>query len=369
MARRAHGEGSLYQRKDGYWCASVQLPNGKRVTKYAKTKRAAADLLADLTRRRSLGRLAAPTKLTVGEWLDSWLEERRPQLRPTTYRKYESAIRVQLKPEAGAIRLSRLNPPMVAYLVAAVAEEHPHMAQVVRLVLLMACGHAVKRGVLSSNPVEAVEAPKATDRTRERWTPAQFRLFARGADGIREGPLWLLLAGTGLRVGEALGLEWRDIDFDSAQLRVERAVAWVGSTPVLGDPKSKAGRRLVTAPAFVLAHLRRWRAVQAQERLLAGPHWAEKRGAVFTTASGATPASAVLWRQFQRACVRVKVPRMRVHDLRHVHASMAVAAGADPKTVQNRLGHATLDMTLNVYSHRVEENDRRLADEFDRLAR
>ena len=109
MARRGYGEGSLYQRGDGCWCASVRLPGGKRIVRYASTKKEAASKLGDLAGKRRMGRLSAPTTLTVEHWLDQWLGDIRGRLRPTTYRRYESAVRLYLRPMLGTVRVQRLS--------------------------------------------------------------------------------------------------------------------------------------------------------------------------------------------------------------------------------------------------------------------
>lgn len=367
MARRGQGEGSVYQRGDGYWCANVRLPNGRRVVRYARTKKEASTLLAQLSHRRRTGVLAAPTKIQVGEWLDQWLEHRYPELRPTTFRKYESVVRVHLAPGLGPLRLSRLTSAHVAQLVGELARDRAYTAQVARDVLNMACEYAVRLGVLGANPVEAVDSPTARPRKRHRWDLDEAVKFLGSIGGDRDEALWVLLAGSGMRIGEALGLQWGDIDFDGGLVHIRRALAWVGSRPVLGEPKTKAGERSLALPSFVLTQLRHWKAHQAEDHLRAGADWIDGRDAVFTRTDGGPPWSSVLGRRFRKACDGAGVPQMRVHDLRHVHASLAVASGADPKTIQTRLGHATLEMTLNVYSHRVQDSDRRLAESFDVL--
>lgn len=335
------------------------------MTRYAPTKKEASALLADMGLKRRTGRLAAPTKITVGEWLDTWLEDRRRSIRPTTYRKYELAVRVHLKPELAQMRLSRLNSALVSHVVGQVADESPFMAVEVRQVLKMACDYAVRLGVLEHNPVAAVPSPRRQAKQRHRWTPDEFRQFVRWAEATEGTELWLVLLGTGMRLGEALGLQWNDIDLDAKALSIRRAVSFVAAKRVLGEPKSKAGIRTISLPDFTVNALRRQRVHQAEWRLAAGPEWQDSRGAAFTSADGSTPSASALWQRFQRDCAKADVPRMRVHDLRHVHASVAVSSGADPKSLQARLGHATLEMTLNVYSHHTRHEDRALASKLD----
>ena len=367
MARRGHNEGSLYRRKDGYWCASIRVPSGKRVVRYAQTKKEAARILGDLAGKQRMGRLAAPTSLTVEDWLTQWLADVRTRVRPTTYRRYESAARLYLRPSLGTVRLQRVTPTHISLVITGLSDR-PAMARTVLEVARRALGAAVRFDLLATNPAERVDPPPAHRREPPIWTPEQFARFIRSVQEDRWGPLWLTLAGTGLRVGEALGLEWSDVSLDEETLRIRHALAWVGSTPVLGQPKTEAGRRTVTLAQFIVRALHRQRAWQAEDRLAAGLSWLSERDACFTESDGRTPGSGTLGKRFRRACVLADVPSLRIHDLRHVHASLAIADGADPKTVQARLGHASVHMTLGVYSHRVQGGDRRVAEAFDRIA-
>ena len=241
------------------------------------------------------------------------------------------------------------------------------MALEVRRVLKMACDEAARMGLLGTNPVTTGRTVRPTKRDRRRWTADEASSFVRATGLGRYHPLWKFLLGTGLRVGEALGLEWDDVAADASLISVRRAVAWVGSRSVLGPPKTESSVREVSLPGVAALALSNARVLQAEDRLACGGDWFDDRGAAFTTSLGGPPSSGVLWRAFQRDCRDAGVPEMRIHDLRHVHATLAVSAGADPKTVQARLGHASLSLTLDVYTHRVAENDRILADAFGKL--
>ena len=369
MSRRAQGEGSLFQRGDGYWCASVRLPSGQRVTRYGKTKKDAAAALAELTKRRTAGQLAAPSKVTVGEWCDTWFASHRQRLRPTTQRNYAGTLRRDIQPVLGPLRLSRLTPLLAQGLVDEVGAEHPHQAAVVRIVLHEACARAVEMGLLGRNPVADVRVPVPARVERTVWGPEEVRCFRASAAGSRDAALWDVLLGGGLRIGEALGAEWADLDLDAGTLRVVRTLSYLGGDGYrLGPPKTRAGVRRVALPTWAIASLRAWRARQAEERLRAGPDWADVRSAVFLAITGKPLSPGSLRRRFRAACDRAHVPPLRVHDLRHVHASLAIAGGGDPKAVQQRLGHSTVDETLRVYAHAMVGSDRRIVAHLDRLA-
>ena len=167
--------------------------------------------------------------------------------------------------------------------------------------------------------------------------------------------------------GRPLASKWDDVEVEARSVSVRRSVAWVGSQPALGPPKTGTSVRDVALPEIAVQSLVTARVLEAGGRLRAGGAWRDDRGAVFTTRLGDPPSSGVLWRAFQKDCLLAGVLPMRIHDLRHVHATLAVASGADPKTVQARLGHASLAMTLGVYAHRVVEAENRLVEAFDRM--
>ena len=368
MAQRGHGEGSVYQRSDGRWCISVRLPGGKRVVRYAQTRKDAATVLSELTRRRRVGQLAPTTKMTVKEWITEWLDLRRPYLRPKTVRNYSTAVRIHIVPTLGGVRLSRLAPLHVDYVVADLAAQHADMARLVYAVLRMSCAAAVRAGLLGANPVEGLLPPRVHRPERPIWDEPELTTFLRVSADDRFSALWALLVGTGVRIGEALGLQWEDVDWEAGTVRVRRSLSQVDGRMSLGEPKSNAGLRTIALPAFVVTRLRTWKAHQSAERLRAGVDWQDARHAVFTEPDGMSTPYSRAYRRFQVVRRRSRVTRISLHGLRHVHASFAVASGADAKTLQVRLGHATVAMSMDVYAHRVQGGDQRIADAFDRLA-
>ena len=222
----------------------------------------------------------------------------------------------------------------------------------VHSVVKRALDDAVNWGRLARNPAaratppsaKAAKAPKPTT-----WTAAELREFLDSVRGARFYPLWLLVATTGVRRGEAIGLRWRDLDLDGASMAVTNARVAVGREVVDSPPKSGHGRAVALDTATVAA-LRAHRKAQAAEQLALGPAY-ETTGYVFTWEDGRPLHPDYVSAAFRRAVARLDVQTIRLHDLRHTWASLALGAGVNPKIVSERLGHATVGFTLDVYSH------------------
>lgn len=362
MSQQSPNLGSIYRRRsDGKWVAALSI-GGRRVVRYAKTKRAAQDHLRDLQVEYATGTLALPGKTTLAQFLDTWLQTVAPDLKPSALARYDQLTRHYLRPHLGHLKLHQIEP---MHVLAAIAEwrkkASPGTVNAAYRALHRALRLAVRWGLLARNPADAVERPNPRYRLATVWTAQDAQTFLASAQDDRWYAVWLFLAGSGARLGEALGLEWADIDWDHQTVSISRSLVWVGSRPILETPKTRAGYRALTLPASVMEALRHWRSTQAAERLRAGATWRDQRDSVFTTSSGSPPSPPNMRRSFRRRCELAGVPACRLHDMRHFAATALVAAGVDPKVVQGRLGHATLAMTLGLYSHRVAAGDQAAA--------
>lgn len=353
--------GSVYQRTDGRWVAALSL-GSKRLARYAATRKEALALLQELLGDQRAGLLAEPTSTTVGAFLDSWIETVEPDLKPSTRARYRQLVARYLKPTLGHVRLQRLQPVHILAAVAQWRTTSPGSAPHAYRALHRALALATKWGLLARNPCDQVDHPRSPHKEPTIWTIDQARTFLSATEPDRWYPLWGFLAGTGARLGEALGLEWPDVDLDHGTAALRRSLVWVEGTPILQQSlKTRSSRRTLSLPSFVAAELRQWKVRQAEDRLAAGPAWKDERRAIFTTSSGTPPSPGNLRCSFRRGCKRAGVPPCRLHDLRHLAATTMVAGGVDPKAVQARLGHSSLTMTLGLYSHVVPSGDRQAA--------
>lgn len=311
-------------------------------------------------RRRERGDYVPPVELTVQEYLETrWLPALGAEdLSPATLGIYAQHIK-RIVPLIGMVPLQRLTHNDVAVMAARMATEpsektgKPLSAATrngVLIVLSRALGDAVEAGLLRANPAAKVKRPTVRRPEMHTWTAAELATFLHSTQDDRLGPLWHLLALTGLRRGEALGLRWSDVDFDRGRLALQRQRALAGGYAVQERPTKTGKPRAVALDAETIAALRR----QAQWQLDDAAKWKEAYstdGHVFTREDGAPWHPDRVRVLFQEAVQTAGVPRIRLHDLRHTWATLALRAGVHVKVVQERLGHANVRITLDAYSH------------------
>ena len=198
-------------------------------------------------------------------------------------------------------------------------------------------------------------------------TPSEVQLFLDAIGGDRLEALFILAVAVGLRLGEALGLLWDDaVDLDQGTLTVRYALQRVDKQLTLVEPKTLKSRRTLYLPQFLKAALLRHRAVQEEERLVAGSRWRET-GFVFTTKIGTPLDGSNVTKRFQRLLQKNGMRRMRFHDLRHVCASLLLLKGVHPRLVMETLGHSQISLTMNTYSHVISALQKEVASQMDEI--
>jgi integrase len=218
-----------------------------------------------------------------------------------------------------------------------------------------ACKDAVRWGHISRNPLDAADPPRKTgDGTKEMhtWTAEQLKAFLAALHEDRLCPLWHLIAMTGMRRGEAIGLRWQDVDLENSRLSVRRALIPINHKVVVSEPKTAKGRRVIALDPATVEVLKSRAARQLDEQRQWSEAWIET-GLVFTAESGQALDPESVSRYFRQAVKKAMLPQIRLHDLRHTHATLALQAGVHPKVVSERLGHATVSITLDTYSHAI----------------
>ncbi len=352
MARRGAGEGSIFKRADGLWVGKVQLgvnENGKRLrrTVYGSTQAEVREKVDDL--RRSPVPWAQPGTLRLGEYLDRWLGDvAGPRVRAGTLDYYKRVIG-PARASLGGLSLRSLSPMHVEALLGRMGEAGASARgrQMTYTVLRTALRDAVRMRLLGVNPLDAVSRPRAPRPEIQALDSAQVRALLAAASGDPLEALYAMAVGTGLRLGELLGLRWGDLDLEAGAVQVRRAlVESKQGTRTFAEPKTSRARRQVDLPAFAIVALRRHR-----EALGAIPH---PGLLVFTSPEGESIRRSNLHRRsFKPLLARAKLPAVTFHALRHSAATMALAAGVNPKVVQERLGHSSVTLTLDTYSHAV----------------
>jgi len=352
--RRGHGEGSIYQRRDGRWVGSLTLEDGKRKYFYGKTRREVQEKLRVALNEQKQGMLATGPQQTVKHYLEYRLEEvHRPTVRLGTYTEYRKVIDGHILPELGHIQVQKLTVQQVQALYTRKLKDG-YAARTVRLlhaILHKALSHAVRIHLVSRNICDLVSPPRIPEREMQALNVEQAQKLLAAAEGSRLEALLTLAVATGMREGELLALRWHDISFERKFLQVCRTVRRIpGRGHVENEPKTPRSRRKIVLTPFLLQVLTQQRARQEEARLAAGAKW-EEHDLVFATTSGKFIEPSELYRMFQKLLGEAGLPKLRFHDLRHSAASILLVMGVHPKVVQELLGHSNIAMTLNIYSH------------------
>lgn len=343
--RRGHGEGSLFQRADGRWAASVNLGwrNGKRVrrTYYGRTRKEAVDKLTAARRAMEAGVDPGRERVTVGAFLADWLEAKESTIRATTWQRYRGIVRTHLVPHLGRISLSKLSPADVERMLRDM-DGSPRTRSHARAVLRTALQRAVAHGLIVRNPAALAAPPRVAQREEPAWDGDQARRFLASVKGHRLEALFTLALYTGMRQGEIIGLRWSDIDLVAGTLSVKRSLQRVEGVMVPLEPKTERSRRTIPLAGPVLEALAAHRT--AQDGPIASMY-------VFTAPSGGPLYPTAVYREFIEAAAAAGLPRVRFHSLRHTAGSLLVAAGVHPRVVMEMLGHSTIRLTMDTYSH------------------
>jgi integrase len=363
--------GHVTQRGDsGSWAVFYERPrsaDGKRRQTSKSgfaTKREAEEFLTAKLREIDAGEHLEPSAATVeqfltGEWLPSLTTR---GLKLTTIDSYRMIVRTRIVPQIGQARLQKLSAAQIDVMYGALLKRglSARSVRLTHTTLRKALKDGVRWGLLTRNPTDQAEPPAAklakadARRARNTWTGDQLRRFLDSTAGDRDAAAWVLLATTGMRRGELLGLRWQDIDLDGKRARIEQTLVRVGRRTEVQTPKTEGSARTVPLVPQAVEALRAHRARQAQEQLLAGRNYLDS-GLVFRREDGTPVRPNAFTKRFEHRITQAGLPRIRLHDLRHSFATLALRAGEHPKLVQEILGHASVSITLDIYSHPDED--------------
>ena len=355
---RGRNEGSIYQRKDGRWAASITIgwENGKRRRKafYGKTRAEVATKLTAALKAHQDGLPLSRERKTCGQFLDGWIESVKPTLRPRTWTRYESLIRIHALPEIGRLPLAKIGPEHLERLYARllVAGQSPASVRQLHAVLHGALKQAARWGLVGRNVADLVSAPRVPRHEIRALSPDEAKRLLDAAQGERLEAIYVIALTAGLRLGELLALRWADVDTDAGTLRVTGTLQRTRGCIEIAEPKTKQSRRRVELTTRAIDALRRHKAAQNAERLALGEAWLD-RDLVFCNERGDYLNDSHLRRRsFLPLLERAGLPRtFRFHDLRHSAASLLLGMGTHPKIVSEMLGHSTISITLDLYSH------------------
>jgi integrase len=357
MGRRGNGEGSISRRKDGRWEAkyTAHTADGpKRRALYGKTRKEAADNLARVLADRASGYTFDTENMTVGEYLDRWLKDTdQGSVRTSTYERHEQIVRLHLKPAIGRVKLSKLTPAHLQGLYRDKLDSRlsPATVQKIHAVLHKALAQALKWNMIPRNAADAVKAPRPAPEEMHPLSPDEARRLIEAVSGDKLEALYVLAVQTGMRQGELLALKWEDVDLNEGVIHIRHTLARSRGRITLGEPKTRGSRRPVHLTDMAVAALKTHLERQLEEIERLGDLYRDN-GLVFTSGVGTLINPTNLRRRsFAPLLQRAGLPQVRFHDLRHTCATLLFSKGAHPKHVQELLGHATVAITLDTYSH------------------
>ncbi len=325
--------------------------------------REARRALANAVAQADEGRLVARNATTVAEWLDQWLERAALDLKPTTIAGYRRAA-LKINASFGRSRLQDLTRLLVEQLYLKMLRAGLSLKTVrhTHSFLRHALQDAERLGLIVRNPEAVAKAPRVHRKEQQTWKPEQLSAFLNSTVAERYHSIFVVLATTGMRRGEVVGLRWSNLDLDRGVLSVIHTVTTVNGAMLESTVKTTKSRRQVSLDAVTVLVLRAHRAKQNAQRLLLGPAWVD-HDLVFCEPAGSPLHPDKLTVRFRQLVRASTVPVIRLHDLRHTHATLALRAGVHPKVVSERFGHATTGITLDIYSHVAPELDHQAAEE------
>lgn len=380
-------KGHIRQRGERSWAIVIDLgrdpATGQRRQKWHSvkgTKRDAQRELARLVHEYNTGAYVEPAKLSVSEYLQKWLADyAQGRVAARTYDRYQEIVRLHLSPALGAMPLSKLQPLHIqAYYTRALKEGRldgregglsPQTILHHHRLLHEALEQAVRWQLLNRNPADAVEPPRPERVEMHVLDPAGVSRLLVAAEGTRAYTAILLAVTTGLRRGELLGLRWEDVDLQRGVVSVQQTVQRSRSAGLhVKEPKTQRSRRLVTLPAMAVEALRKHRLEQQKQRFFMG-HEYQDHGLVFPRLDGRPQNPDTFSKAFEVIVAKAGLPHIRLHDLRHTHATILLQQGVNPKVVSERLGHSTVNLTLDTYSHVLPGIQEEVAQKVDNLLR
>ena len=358
-------KGHIRERSPGNWAIVIDLRDpatGKRRRKwhsFTGTKRQAQIECSRLISELNGGLYIEPAKITVGQFLERWLEHIKPLVSPRTHERYAEIVSRNLNPLLGGVALTKLRPIQISEVYAKAlcggrkdgkGGLAPSTVRYLHVILKASMRQAVRWQLLARNPVDAVDPPKIERGTMTTYDLAQTADLIDATRGTRMTITVVLAVLCGLRRGEIAALRGRNINLDAAQLAVTESAEQTKAGVRYKKPKSGKGRT-VALSARVVNELRSHRVRQAQELLRLGVPLTDD-AFVVAQADGSPLQPRTITHQWHLLLAKNKaLPRIRFHDLRHAHATHMLSAGVHPKIASERLGHSKVGITMDLYSH------------------
>lgn len=366
--RGANGGGSIRQRADGTWEARITIgvnPGTRKPLRksiYGKTQKEVRQKMQKALVEVDEGTYTAPAKITVKQWLETWLTEYTGDVKDSTRTSYRQHMNNHIIPALGALKLSEVTPAICQKFYNDLTRREkplsPKTVKNVHGVLHHALKQAVRLGYMRMNPTEACTLPRIEKARIEPLDAPEIRRLLNVLEEDVYSDVLRVDLFTGMREGEILGLQWSCVDFDRGTITIEKQLSRPrvkGEEYRFTSLKNDKPRTVQPAP-FVMQLLKRQRRRQAEDRIRAGAAWDDCGfpDLVFTSETGKYLNYTIVLRHLKKALEAAGLPEKRFHDLRHTYAVTSLQAGDDVKTVQENLGHHTAAFTLDQYGHVTE---------------
>ena len=367
MSRRLNNEGHISKHKgSGLWRIIV-TQNSVPVTQYAKTQKEAKAKLRELTRSIEDGVHTVNSNMAMRDYLNEWLKLTEPRLKPKTFKSYEAIVRVHLIPRFGRITLKKLTTEHINKVWATMIKDG-HSAAVIEHChrrLSASLNHAIQRKLIVNNPIKFVTKPRNQAKEMHILSNVEMEQVLEAARAGEYYTVIVTALHTGMRLTELLGLRWKDINIEEAVLHVSNTI-YVGTGGKIIDqtPKTKSSRRSIDMTPSLAIHLRKEWEKQVANGLLHGYQvTGDSPVMIRTTGKRLLPRSTS--GGFKKIVTKLGLDAVRFHDLRHSHATMMLIQGVHPKVVQERLGHAKISTTMDIYSHVMPSLQKDAAQKFE----
>lgn len=354
MSRRSKGEGSIFwSRSEGCWIAEITLPDGNKKRKRSKDKFVVSDWLFEQRKAIREYRQPVDDRITFNQFADRFLEDvARYTMKEKTLESYESYLRLHIRPELGNLKLSSITPQHVQRIYSKKLNSGLSKKTVhhIHTYLHRVLNQAVKWELIYRNPCDSVTPPRVDKRPPSVWTVNEAKAFLGAVTGHRWEGIYLIALTTGARRGEILGMEWQNINWNKGTITIVKTVNEIRGRATVGDPKTKLSRRTIVLPSVVVDLLRSNR---------------KSSGWIFPSEKGTPITPRNLLRHFYSVLNTLDIPHIRFHDLRHTAATILLQKDVHPKLVQELLGHSSITLTLDTYSHIIPGVDDQTAREMD----
>ena len=356
-SRNAQGGGTIRHRSDGRWEARYTVGRdpgtGKQIRKsvYGKTQQEVRKKLASVISDIDDGTYKEPTKMTVKQWFNIWLNEYTINLKPLTIKSYKATTINHIIPKLGRTAISRVTAPQIQKIINDLSTEYsPKTVKNIHGILHQGFAQAVALGYIPVNPADNCKLPKISKAEIKPLDKTEIPIFLNAIKGSEYEHMLLIDLFTGLRESELIGLTWDCVDFENGTLHIYRQ--WQKLKGGCQFTTLKNGKtRLIKPAKIVIDTLRIVKSIQSENRLKAGSVWENRNNFVFTNEIGEFIRHATLSTNFKKIVSSAGMPEMRFHDLRHSYAVVSIQIGDDIKTVQENLGHYSSAFTLDTYAH------------------